>query len=180
MRIVEHLLARFQEAEGKNLSDIPQAMQRIREAAERCKIDLSTLETANVNLPYIFENKNLDIDITREQFNKMTEDFVKKTISIIEKTLQDARLSPSEIDEVIFVGGSTRIPAVVKAVEGFMGKKALQNINPDEVVAMGGLPFRLEFLEMITSNLQGKKLIRATLCFLMLPLLLSGLKPWEI
>lgn len=137
MRIVEHLLARFQEAEGKNLSDIPQAMQRIREAAERCKIDLSTLETANVNLPYIFENKNLDIDITREQFNKMTEDFVKKTISIIEKTLQDARLSPSEIDEVIFVGGSTRIPAVVKAVEGFMGKKALQNINPDEVVAMG-------------------------------------------
>lgn len=77
-RIVEHLLARFQEAEGKDLSGIPQAMQRIREAAERCKIDLSTLTTANVNLPYVFENKNLDIDITREQFDAMTEDLVKK------------------------------------------------------------------------------------------------------
>jgi molecular chaperone DnaK len=67
----------------------------------------------------------------------MTEDFVKKTISIIEKTLQDGKFTPAEIDEIIFVGGSTRIPAVAKAVEEFMGKKPLQNINPDEVVAMG-------------------------------------------
>jgi molecular chaperone DnaK len=131
------LLAKFQETENKDLSGVPEAMQRLREAAERCKIDLSTLETANVNLPYIFESKSLDVDITREQFNRMTEDLVKKTISIIEKTLQDGKLSPANIDEVIFVGGCTRIPAVVAAVEAFMGKKALQNINPDEVVAMG-------------------------------------------
>ncbi|WP_268767912.1 molecular chaperone DnaK [Methanosarcina sp. 1.H.T.1A.1] len=136
-RVVEHLLAEFQKAEGKDLSDMPQAMQRVKEAAERCKIDLSTLTTANVNLPYIFESKTLEIDVTRDQFDRMTEDLVKKTLSIMEKTLQDGKLSPSEIDEVIFVGGSTRIPAVVKAVEEFMGKKALQNINPDEVVAMG-------------------------------------------
>jgi len=137
MRIVQYLLAKFQETENKDLSGVPEAMQRLREAAERCKIDLSTLETANVNLPYIFESKSLDVDITREQFNRMTEDLVKKTISIIEKTLQDGKLSPANIDEVIFVGGCTRIPAVVTAVEAFMGKKALQNINPDEVVAMG-------------------------------------------
>lgn len=137
LRIVQYLLAKFQETESKDLSGIPEAMQRMREAAERCKIDLSTLETANINLPYISENKSLDTDITREQFNKMTEDLVKRTITIIEKTLQDGKLSPANIDEVIFVGGCTRIPAVVTAVEAFMGKKALQNINPDEVVAMG-------------------------------------------
>ncbi|WP_440946343.1 Hsp70 family protein [Methanosarcina sp. T3] len=136
-QVVEHLLAEFQKAEGTDLSGIPQAMQRVKEAAERCKIDLSTLTTANVNLPYVFESKTLDIDVTRDQFDRMTEDLVKKTLSIMEKTLQDGKLSPSEIDEVIFVGGSTRIPAVAKAVEDFMGKKALQNINPDEVVAMG-------------------------------------------
>jgi len=136
-RIVEHLLAEFQKAEGKDLSDMPQAMQRIKEAAERCKIDLSALTTSNVNLPYIFESKTLDIDVTRDQFDRMTEDLVKKTLSIMEKTLQDGRLTSAEIDEVVFVGGSTRIPAVVKVVEEFMGKKALQNLNPDEVVAMG-------------------------------------------
>jgi len=136
-RVVEHLLAEFQKAEGTDISGIPQAMQRVKEAAERCKIDLSTLTTANVNLPYVFESKTLDIDVTRDQFDRMTEDLVKKTLSIMEKTLQDGKLSPSEIDEVIFVGGSTRIPAIAKAVEDFMGKKALQNINPDEVVAMG-------------------------------------------
>ncbi|WP_226990713.1 molecular chaperone DnaK [Methanosarcina acetivorans] len=136
-RIVEHLLAEFQKAEGTDISGIPQVMQRVKEAAERCKIDLSTLTTANVNLPYIFESKTLDIDVTRDQFDRMTEDLVKKTLSIMKKTLQDGKLSPSEIDEVIFVGGSARIPSVVKAVEDFMGKKSLQSINPDEVVAMG-------------------------------------------
>lgn len=136
-RVVEHLLAEFQKAEGTDLSGTPQAMQRVKEAAERCKIDLSALTTANVNLPYIFESKTLDLDVTRDQFDRMTEDLVKRTLSIMEKTLQDGKLSPSEIDEVIFVGGSTRIPAIAKAVEDFMGKKALQNINPDEVVAMG-------------------------------------------
>jgi molecular chaperone DnaK len=136
-RIVEHLLAEFQKAEGKDLSDMPQAMQRIKEAAERCKIDLSALTTSNVNLPYIFESKTLDIDVTRDQFDRMTEELVKKTLSIMEKTLQDGKLTPAEIDEVVLVGGSTRIPAVVKIVEEFMGKKALQNLNPDEVVAMG-------------------------------------------
>ncbi|AKB76412.1 Chaperone protein [Methanosarcina lacustris Z-7289] len=136
-RIVGHLLAEFQKAEGKDLSDMPQAMQRIKEAAERCKIDLSTLTTSNVNLPYIFESKTLDIDITRDQFDMMTEDLVKRTLSIMGKTLQDSKLTPAEIDEAVFVGGSTRIPAVVKAVDEFMGKKAIQNLNPDEVVAMG-------------------------------------------
>lgn len=136
-RIVEYLLARFQETEGKDLSGMPQALQRVREAAERCKIDLSTVTTTNVNLPYLFENKTLDIDVTRDEFDRITEDLVKKTLSIMEKALQDGKLSSVNIDEVVFVGGSTRIPAVVKAVEKFMGKKALQNINPDEVVAMG-------------------------------------------
>ncbi|MCQ1536011.1 molecular chaperone DnaK [Methanosarcina sp. KYL-1] len=136
-KVVDHLLSEFQAAEGIDISGNPEAMQRIREAAERCKIDLSTLTTANVNLPYIFENKLLDVEITRDQFETMTEDLVNKTISIMEKALQDSGLSPEDINKVILVGGSTRIPAVAREVEDFMGKTPLQSINPDEVVAMG-------------------------------------------
>ena len=136
-KIVDYLLSEFKEAEGVDLSDNMEAMQRIREASERCKIDLSTLTAANVDLPYIFENKRLDMEITREQFEAMTGDLVNKTISIMEKALQDAGLSSQDISEVILVGGSTRIPAVAKKVEDFMGKAPLQSINPDEVVAMG-------------------------------------------
>ena len=136
-KIVDYLLSEFKEAEGTDLSENVEAMQRIKEAAERCKIDLSSLMTANVDLPYISENKRLDMEVSREQFEAMTEDLVNKTISIMEKSLKDAGLSPQDIDEVILVGGSTRIPAVAKRVEDFMGKTPLRNINPDEVVAMG-------------------------------------------
>ncbi len=136
-KIVDYLLSEFKEAEGTDLSENVEALQRIKEAAERCKIDMSSLTTANVDLPYISENKRLDMEISREQFEAMTEDLVNKTISIMEKSLKDAGLSPQDIDEVILVGGSTRIPAVAKRVEDFMGKTPLRNINPDEVVAMG-------------------------------------------
>ncbi len=136
-KIVDHLLSEFKEAEGADLSENVGAMQRIKEAAEMCKIDLSTLMSANVDLPYISENKRLDMEISREQFEEMTGDLVNKTISIMEKSLKDAGLSPQDIDEVILVGGSTRIPAVAKRVEDLMGKTPLQSINPDEVVAMG-------------------------------------------
>ncbi len=136
-KIVDYLLSEFKEAEGTDLSENVEAMQRIKEAAERCKVDLSSLMTANVDLPYISENKRLDMEVSREQFEAMTEELVNKTISIMEKSLKDAGLSPQDIDEVILVGGSTRIPAVAKRVEDFMEKSPLQSINPDEVVAMG-------------------------------------------
>lgn len=135
--IIDHLIDEFKSSHDVDLSHSSDIKQRLKEAAERCKIELSNLTTANINLPYLYKDISLEIDIDRQLFEKMTRDLVQKTGPIMEKSLDDAKLSKDEIDEVILVGGSTRIPAVEKFVEEFMGKKPRQTINPDEVVAMG-------------------------------------------
>jgi len=135
--IINHLVYEFKSSHDIDLSHLPDTMQRLKEAAERCKIELSSLTNTNINLPYLYKEISLEIDIDREKFEKMTRDLVQKTGLIMKKSLDDANLSIEEIDEVVLVGGSTRIPAVVKLVEEFMGKKPRQSINPDEVVALG-------------------------------------------
>lgn len=135
--IINHLVYEFKSLHDIDLSHLPDAMQRLKEAAERCKIELSTLNSTNINLPYLYKDISLEIDIDRETFERMIRDLVQKTGPIMKKSLDDANLSKEAIDEVILVGGSTRIPAVVQFVEEFMGKKPLQSINPDEVVALG-------------------------------------------
>jgi len=135
--IINHLVYEFKSLHHIDLSHLPEQMQRLKEAAERCKIELSSLTSTTINLPYLYKEISLEIDIDREAFEKMTRDLVQKTGPIMEKSLNDANLSREEIDEVVLVGGSTRIPAVVKFVEEFIGKKPRQSINPDEVVALG-------------------------------------------
>lgn len=135
--IIDHLVHEFKSSYDIDISQLPDKMQRLKEAAERCKIELSSLTTSNINLPYLYNEKSLELDFDRQMFEKMTRYLVQRTGPIMEESLKDAKLSKDEIDEVVLVGGSTRIPAVVKFVEEFMGKKPRQTINPDEVVAMG-------------------------------------------
>jgi len=117
------------------------AMQRIKEAAEKAKIELSGTQTTNINIPFITADasgpKHLNLDLSRAEFNRMTAKLVEKSLEPCKLALKDAKLSLSEIDEVILVGGSTRIPAVKEAVENFFGKAPNQSVNPDEVVAVG-------------------------------------------
>jgi len=117
------------------------AMQRLREAAEKAKIELSGTQTTNINLPFITADatgpKHLSLDLSLAEFNRLTEDLVQRTLGPCRQALTDAKLSASEIQEVLMVGGSTRIPAVGEAVEKFFGKKPNRSLNPDEVVAIG-------------------------------------------
>ena len=116
-------------------------MQRVKEAAEKAKIDLSGMTTAQISLPFITQDatgpKHLEMTLTRAQFNQMTADLVEKTMGPVRQAMQDSGLSMNEIDKVLLVGGSTRIPAVQEAIEKFSGKKPFKGINPDECVAMG-------------------------------------------
>jgi molecular chaperone DnaK len=112
------------------------------DAAEKAKIELSGVAVTNVNLPFLTvgpdgEPKHLDVDLTRAQFQKMTEDLLEKTLVSMRQALNDAKLTPGDLDKVILVGGATRMPAVVEIVENFTGKKPYKNINPDEAVAIG-------------------------------------------
>ena len=117
------------------------ALQRLKEAAEKAKIDLSGVTTANINLPFITADatgpKHLDITLTRAKFDELTSDLVEKTMVPTRQALSDAGLNASEIDKVLLVGGSTRIPAVQEAVKKFIGKEPFKGINPDECVAIG-------------------------------------------
>ncbi|MBQ4543131.1 MAG: Hsp70 family protein, partial [Clostridia bacterium] len=117
------------------------ALQRLTEAAEKAKIDLSGVASVNVNLPYITADatgpKHLDVTITRAKFNELTADLVEKTMEPVRTALKDSGLTPSQIDKVLLVGGSTRIPAVVDAVKNITGKEPSKGINPDECVAVG-------------------------------------------
>ncbi len=140
-KIMDYLLAEFKAKEGIDLSNDKLAVQRLKEAAEKAKIELSGMDKTNINLPFITADatgpKHLDVDLTRQKFNAMTEDLVLKTIEPLKKAMADAKLSYSEIDKVILVGGSTRIPAVVDEVRKVTGKEPFKGINPDECVAIG-------------------------------------------
>ncbi len=140
-RIVDWIIAKFKEQEGIDLSKDTMALQRLRESAEKAKIELSGTNTTNINLPFITADasgpKHLVLDLSRSEFNKLTYDLVERSIEPCRAALKDAKLSVNDIDEILMVGGSTRIPAVQEAVEKFFNKKANNGVNPDEVVAVG-------------------------------------------
>ncbi len=140
-KIMDYLVDDFKAKEGIDLSKDKMAMQRLKEAAEKAKIELSSMTNTNVNLPFITADangpKHLDITLTRQKFNALTEDLVEKTIEPLTKAMADAGLSYGDIEKVILVGGSTRIPAVVDRVKAVTGKDPFKGINPDECVAIG-------------------------------------------
>ncbi len=140
-RVIEFLVDEFKKAEGIDLSVDKMAMQRLKEAAEKAKKELSTTTNTNINLPFITANqdgpKHLDVSLSRAKFDDITADLVEKTMAPVRKALSDSGLETSEIDKVLLVGGSTRIPAVQNAVQGFVGKEPFKGINPDECVALG-------------------------------------------
>ncbi len=140
-RIMNYLVAEFKKAEGIDLSQDRVAMQRLKEAAEKAKIELSGMTTTAINLPYITADasgpKHLDVTLTRAKFNELTADLVERTLKPVNQALFDAGLKPSELDKVLLVGGSTRIPAVQEAVKKITGKEGFKGINPDECVAVG-------------------------------------------
>lgn len=140
-RIMNYITEEFKKAEGIDLTTDKMAMQRINEASEKAKIELSGLTKTNINLPFITMNtsgpKNIDIDLTKAKFDQLTSDLVERTMKPLRQAMSDAGLSSSEIDKVILVGGSTRIPAVVDAVKKATGKEPYKGINPDECVAIG-------------------------------------------
>ena len=140
-RIIDWVAGEFKKENGIDLTKDLQAKQRLKEAAERAKIELSGNLTANINLPFITADatgpKHLDMTLTRAKFNELTADLVEKTIGPLNQALSDAGLRASDIDKVILVGGSTRIPAVQEAVQKITGKEPFKGINPDECVAVG-------------------------------------------
>ena len=140
-RIITYVADEFKRENGIDLRQDRMALQRLKEAAEKAKIELSGLTTANINLPFITADasgpKHLDVTLSRAKFNELTADLVEKTITPLNQALRDAGLSASQIDKVILVGGSTRIPAVQEAVQRITGKEPYKGINPDECVALG-------------------------------------------
>jgi molecular chaperone DnaK len=140
-RLIDYIADEFKNQEGIDLRQDKMALQRLKEAAEKAKIELSSSTQTNVNLPFITATqegpKHLSIDITRSKFEQLIDDLVRRTIPQMEKALKDAGYSKDQIDEVILVGGSTRVPVVQKTVEDFFGKKPNKSVNPDEVVAIG-------------------------------------------
>jgi molecular chaperone DnaK len=140
-RLIDHIADEFQKDEGIDLRNDPMALQRLKEAAEKAKIELSSSTQTTVNLPFITATsdgpKHLTLDLTRSRFEQLVDDLIKRTIPPMEKALKDAGFSKGQVDEVILVGGSTRIPAIQSVVEEFFGQKPNRSVNPDEVVAVG-------------------------------------------
>ena len=140
-RIMDYLVEEFKKKEGIDLSKDKMAMQRLKEAAEKAKIELSGMTTTNINLPFITATaegpKHLDADLTRQKFDALTADLVEKTSEPMRLAMKDAGLTYNDIDKVILVGGSTRIPAVIEKVKLITGKEPFKGINPDECVAIG-------------------------------------------
>lgn len=141
-RIIDFLVEEFKSQNaGMDLSKDKLALQRLKEAAEKAKIDLSATPKTTISLPFITADangpKHLEVELTRAKFDMLTEDLVKETTDCVEKALKDANLTKDQIDKVILVGGSTRIPAVQEAVKNFTGKEPYKGINPDECVAIG-------------------------------------------
>ena len=140
-KVIDWLSEEFRKQEGIDLSSDKQAMQRLKEAAEKAKCELSSVVESNISLPFITADangpKHLELTLTRAKFDDLTADLVHRCKKPIEQALSDAKLSPSEVNEVVLVGGSTRIPAVQKLVKDIIGKDPNQSVNPDEVVAIG-------------------------------------------
>ena len=140
-KIVDWMVAGFKAETGVDLSGDRMAVQRLREAAEKAKIELSGGMSSNINLPFITADatgpKHLDMTLTRAKFNELTASLVESTMGPVKQALSDSGLKPADIDKVLLVGGSTRIPAVQEAIQKFMGKEPFKGINPDECVAMG-------------------------------------------
>ncbi len=140
-RVIDFLAAEFKKAENMDLTKDKMAMQRLKEAAEKAKKELSTVTTTNINLPFITMNqdgpKHLDVTLSRAKFDELTADLVDGTMGPVRQALSDAGLSAGDIDKVLLVGGSTRIPAVQDAVKKYTGKDPFKGINPDECVAVG-------------------------------------------
>jgi molecular chaperone DnaK len=139
--LMDHILAEFKAQEGIDLGKQTDAIQRIKEAAEKAKIELSTAQETEVNLPFITADasgpKHLVMKITRAKFEQLTEGLIKRTIEPLKKALKDAKLEPKDINEVILVGGQTRMPKVVETVREYFGKEPNRSVNPDEAVALG-------------------------------------------
>ena len=140
-RIINWIADEFQKSDGVDLRKDRMALQRLKEAAEKAKIELSGVMSANINLPFITADangpKHLDLTLTRAKFDELTRDLVEATVPPMQQALKDAGLTASQIDKVILVGGSTRIPAVQEAVKRITGKEPFKGINPDECVAVG-------------------------------------------
>lgn len=141
LRLIEYLAAEFKKESGIDLHNDPLALQRLKEAAEKAKIELSSSQQTEVNLPYITADatgpKHLVVKLSRSKLESLVEELVKRSMEPVKVALQDAGLSPSEIKDVILVGGQTRMPMVQKAVADFFGKEPRKDVNPDEAVAMG-------------------------------------------
>ena len=141
LHLINHLIAEFKKDQGIDLKADKAAMQRLKEAAEKAKIELSTTNETSVNIPFITADaegpKHLDMTLTRADFEKLVMELVEKTLKPCEAAIKDAGVSKDDINEIILVGGMTRMPLVQKKVEEFFGKKPLQGVNPDEVVATG-------------------------------------------
>ena len=140
-RILDWMVAEFKREQGFDLGNDKMAIQRLKEAAEKAKIELSSSMETEINLPFITADqtgpKHLNMKLTRSKFEQLVDDLIKRSIEPCRKALQDSGLSTSQIDEVVLVGGSTRVPAIQKAVKDFFGKEPNRSVNPDEVVAVG-------------------------------------------
>jgi len=140
-RIIDYLVAEFKKSDGTDLKNDKFAMQRLKDEAEKAKIALSNSTSVNINIPYITADatgpKHLNVTLTRAKFNELTADLVEATMGPLKQAVSDSGLKLSEIDKILLVGGSTRIPAVQDAVKNYLGKEPFKGINPDECVAMG-------------------------------------------
>lgn len=139
--LINHLLEEFKSDTGLDIASDKMVLQRIKEAAEKAKIELSSTQQTDINLPFLTADasgpKHMQLTLSRSKFEQMIDDFIQKTLAPVKIALKDASLTPKNVDEVLLVGGSTRIPAVQSAVEKFFGKKTNSSVNPDEVVALG-------------------------------------------
>ena len=140
-RVMDYIIKQFKSESGIDLSSDRMALQRLKEAAEKAKIELSGMMSTNINLPYITADatgpKHFDVTLTRAKFDELTADLVEKTMVPLRQAISDAGLKPNQVDKILLVGGSTRIPAVQEAVKNFIGKEPFKGINPDECVAIG-------------------------------------------
>ncbi len=140
-RVIDWLVTEFKRDQAIDLSKDPMALQRLKEAAEKAKMELSTTQSTDINLPFITADqsgpKHLNYSLTRAKFEQLVDDLIQRTIPPMEQALKDAGIKPNEIDEVILVGGSTRIPKIQEIVKKFFGKEPNKGVNPDEVVAIG-------------------------------------------
>jgi molecular chaperone DnaK len=140
-RVIEWIVAEFRKSDGIDLSKDRMAVQRLKEAAEKAKIELSTVMETDINLPFITADasgpKHLQMKLTRAKFEQLVDDLLQRSMTPVQQALADAGLKPSEIDEVVLVGGSTRVPRIQQLVKEFFGKDSHKGVNPDEVVAVG-------------------------------------------